>query len=303
MNNSSVNTSINNTKNKHLTLAMRGGLILLIFILLMSLLLLILIAVIRSPSTNPTNQIKPTVLFSKLSPVSVPVPAPVQIADISPPSTSSVHPVYPPVPPTVSSISSVPTSSMLAKLPSFIAEGKLNGKFQVDKFNHLIITYDVKMIFDQLLNSGDGWNMEEGESILLEYLKKNLPSPASAEASQLLAQYRNYRQETDIIEEKLLQELGLVARSETEITTAEVNSNLLQALFLEVSSLRRKIFDEKTVGVFFNNEEKHAKYNIHIAKILERKDLNEEEKISLIRSSNYLPKHRAHRIISFATKN
>ncbi|MBF0297573.1 MAG: hypothetical protein HQK51_02570 [Oligoflexia bacterium] len=133
----------------------------------------------------------------------------------------------------------------------------VNGKFSLDKNKHLIVNYDVKLIFDQFLNIDGEKTEDEVKTALYQYLEKELPTPALEDAQRILSQYLEYQHEVNLIENEISNTKNINNKDIYDV-------KLMKKLFGEVQKMRRNVFDKETVEIFFAFDEKRALQNIQL---------------------------------------
>lgn len=151
-------------------------------------------------------------------------------------------------------------------LPSFLAAGIINGKFSTSSDEHLIVTKEVKMIFDQFLNVEENWTEEELRALLIEYMTQSLPATALAEGLALLTNYLKYKQEVENIISKIDSPIPRVNSpvnpNSQQTNLLQLNLRSIQELHVTIKNLRRKTFGNNLANIFFKEEELIAAKNL-----------------------------------------
>ena len=135
----------------------------------------------------------------------------------------------------------------LAPLPPSFKGTEVDGRFQVDGAGNLLITEDIRHIFDYFLASFGEEPLADSVKRLRAYITSQLPQPAQEQAQALLSQYLDYKRELVLLERDLPQmaDLDALRRRETA-----------------VQSLRARLFTAEAHQAFFGGEEAYNQFTL-----------------------------------------
>lgn len=135
----------------------------------------------------------------------------------------------------------------LAPLPPSFKGTEVDGRFQVDSAGNLLITEDIRHIFDYFLASFGEESLPDSVKRLRAYIASQLPQPAQEQAQTLLSQYLDYKRELVLLERDLPQmaDLDALRRRETA-----------------VQSLRARLFTAEAHQAFFAGEEAYNQFTL-----------------------------------------
>lgn len=148
-------------------------------------------------------------------------------------------------------------------LPNSFAGTEVDGSFRVDTAGNLIISEDIRRIFDYFLASIGEENLEASVSRLRNYIDSQLQEPARARAQALLDQYLSYKRELVMLERDLPQMASLDAMRQRETA---------------VQALRARLFDSETHQAFFAREEGYNRFTLERLAIQQDAGMSAEEK-------------------------
>ncbi|MGG2397975.1 lipase secretion chaperone [Pseudomonas sp. SH1-B] len=187
-----------------------------------------------------------------------------QPTSFTPATATAVQPVPEPTAEAVSP-SNRDTQKSAAKLalPSSFAGTEVDGSFRVDAAGNLIVSEDIRRIFDYFLASIGEESLQASVSRLRSYIDSQLQQPARAHAQALLAQYLNYKRELVLLERDLPQMASLDAMRQRESA---------------VLALRARIFDGETHQAFFAREEGYNRFTLERLAIQHDGEMSAEEK-------------------------
>ena len=177
-----------------------------------------------------------------------------------------LQPVETPSEPTVSKVAKAPTadkkptatsdlvSTQIAPLPATLAPlppsfkgTQVDGSFQVDGAGNLLITGDIRRIFDYFLSSYGEESLQDSVKRLRAYIASQLPQPAQEQAQALLNQYIDYKRELVLLEKDLPQLANLDALRQRETA---------------VQALRARLFTAEAHQAFFGSEEAYNQFTL-----------------------------------------
>lgn len=164
-------------------------------------------------------------------------------------------------------ITAVPTApekkaSKLALPPSF-AGTQVDGSFRIDAAGNLIVSEDIRRIFDYFLASLGEESLTASVARLRGYIDSQLDEPARSRAQGLLDQYLAYKRELVLLERDLPQLANLDALRQRETA---------------VQALRARLFDSETHQAFFAREEGYNRFTLERLAIQHDARLSAEEK-------------------------
>ncbi len=198
------------------------------------------------------------------------LPSPVQdLTLIPPPAPQASRATVPlPTPDTpVSPVTIDSTERILASLPPSFSGTDVDGVFQIDANGHLIITDDIRRIFDYFLAATGEEPLSTSIERLQAYIASQLESPARERALALLTQYLDYK---------------------TQVATLEQNQAPLSSLDalrqreLSVQALRAGIFGQEAHLAFFGQEEGFNLFTLQRLAIQNNPNLDSEAKAAAI---------------------
>ena len=148
-------------------------------------------------------------------------------------------------------------------LPSSFVGTEVDGSFRVDAAGNLIISEDIRRIFDYFLASIGEESLDASVSRLRSYIDSQLQEPARARAQMLLDQYLSYKRELVMLERDLPQMANLDAMRQRESA---------------VQALRARLFDSETHQAFFAREEGYNRFTLERLAIQHDGRMSAEEK-------------------------
>ncbi|MGQ7957568.1 lipase secretion chaperone [Pseudomonas sp. SP16.1] len=148
-------------------------------------------------------------------------------------------------------------------LPASFVGTEVDGRFRVDATGNLIVSEDVRRIFDYFLASLGEESLDASVTRLRGYIDGQLQEPARARAQALLDQYLAYKRELVLLERDLPQLASLDAMRQREAA---------------VQALRARLFDGETHQAFFAREEGYNRFTLERLAIRQDTGLSDEEK-------------------------
>jgi lipase chaperone LimK len=195
-----------------------------------------------------------------LQPVDAPVPlnsdepAPALARVYSPPAKQSQRP---------------PNSAAepLKTLPASFGGTTVDGVFHLDADGNLLISEDIRRIFDYFLAAVGEEPLRASVERLRAYIAAQLPANAREQALALLNQYLDYKRELVLLERDLPQMANLDALRQREAA---------------VQALRARIFDGPTQQAFFAREEAYNQFTLQRLAILHDSQLDDAGKAAAV---------------------
>ncbi|MGY4535042.1 lipase chaperone LimK [Pseudomonas sp. TE3786] len=135
----------------------------------------------------------------------------------------------------------------LAPLPPSFKGTQVDGSFQVDGAGNLLITPDIRHIFDYFLSSYGEESLKDSVKRLRAYIASQLPQPAQEQAQGLLNQYLEYKRDLVQLERDLPQMADLDALRQRESA---------------VQALRARLFSAEAHQAFFAGEEAYNQFTL-----------------------------------------
>lgn len=158
-------------------------------------------------------------------------------------------------------------SDAVPALPPSFAGTQVDGVFRVDAAGHLVISEDIRRIFDYFLASFGEESLGSSVERLQAYIASQLQSPARERALSLLEQYLAYKRELVLLERDLPQLANLDAMRQREAA---------------VQALRARIFDGETQQAFFAREQAYNQFTLQRLAILHDAGLDDAEKAAAV---------------------
>ncbi|AYC32668.1 lipase secretion chaperone [Pseudomonas cavernae] len=173
-----------------------------------------------------------------------PIPAPEAPSRTSETTdASSATPAAEPQAPTKTS--ALPPS--VVPLPPSFRGTEVDGGFSIDESGNLLITQDIRRLFDYFLSAIGEEPLKTSIKRLRDYIAAVLDEPAEGQAQALLDQYLSYKRELVLLERDLpvLNDLDAIRRRETA-----------------VHDLRARIFSPEAHQALFALEEAYNRFNL-----------------------------------------
>lgn len=161
----------------------------------------------------------------------------------------------------------VTTQEARSALPGSLRGTAVDGAFQLDDAGNLMITQDIRRIFDYFLSTIGEEPYKRSIERLQNYISAQLQEPARSQALALLAQYLEYKRDLVQLERDLPQHPDLA---------------LLRQRDAAVQALRARIFSAEVHAAFFADEEALARFSLERLAILHNRSLDDEGKARAI---------------------
>ncbi len=209
-------------------------------------------------------------LLLYLDPVSPPTP---------PTQTSSTTRVMPTQNETGSAVALTPAQPTPVKpfkaLPRSFSGTQVDGAFHIDAAGNLLISEDIRRIFDYFLASIGEEPVSASIERLQDYIVNQLQGPARDQALALLAQYLDYKRELVLLERDLPQIADIAALRQREAA---------------VQALRARLFGTEVQQAFFAREQAYNQFTLQRLAIQQDASLDDDGKAAAVdRLRNSLP--------------
>lgn len=155
----------------------------------------------------------------------------------------------------------------LKKLPASFGGTTVDGVFRLDANGNLLISEDIRRIFDYFLAAAGEEPLRTSVERLRAYIAAELPANAREQALVLLNQYLDYKRELVLLERDLPQMANLDALRQREAA---------------VQALRARIFDSETQQAFFAREEAYNQFTLQRLAILQNSQLDDTGKAAAV---------------------
>lgn len=171
-----------------------------------------------------------------------PIEAPARVALVATPAPASA-PSQPTEP--VARPSALPATT--TPLPASFDGTQVDGVFRLDAAGNLLISEDIRRIFDYFLSALGEDSLQASLERLQAYIAGQLPEPAAEQARALLQQYLSYKAELVLLERDLPQLSSLDALRQREAA---------------VQALRARLFSAEAHQAFFAREEGYNQFSL-----------------------------------------
>ena len=196
-----------------------------------------------------------TLYFNPLAPTPQPTAQPLPGQMTVPATAAPLAPVEP--------TPAAAESAALSSLPPSFAGTAVDGQFRLDDAGNLLISMDIRRIFDYFLSAYGEERIQTSIARLQAYIRSQLDEPAEGQALALLEQYLDYKRQLIQLEKDLPQMASLEAMRQRE-----------QA----VQNLRASIFSPEAHQAFFAQEEAYNQFTLQRLAIRHDQALNEQQK-------------------------
>lgn len=160
-------------------------------------------------------------------------------------------------------------------LPASFAGTRIDGSFRVDANGNLIISEDIRRIFDYFLAAIGEEPLRSSVARLQAYITSQLRLPARDQALALLDSYLAYKRDLVHLEQELPQMANMDALRQRE---------------QRVQALRARLFSSEVHQAFFAREEAYNQFTLQRLAIQHDSDLDEDAKAAAIEQlRNNLP--------------
>ncbi|MES2818995.1 MAG: lipase secretion chaperone [Pseudomonadota bacterium] len=135
----------------------------------------------------------------------------------------------------------------IAPLPRSFDGTQVDGRFRLDAAGNLLVTEDIRRIFDYFLSTLGEEPLKTSVKRLEAYIASQLQQPAAGQALLLLEQYLSYKRELVLLERDLPQ----------------INSlDILRQREAAVHALRARLFGTDAHQAFFAQEEGYNRFSL-----------------------------------------
>ncbi len=152
-------------------------------------------------------------------------------------------------------------------LPASFDGTQVDGRFRVDAAGQLIVSEDIRRIFDYFLAAVGEEPLRDSVERLQGYIASQLQEPARQQALGLLDQYLAYKRELVLLERDLPQIADLQAMRQREAA---------------VQALRAHIFSAEAQQAFFAREQAYNQFTLERLAILHDARLDEAAKAAAV---------------------
>lgn len=159
------------------------------------------------------------------------------------------------------------TTQPLKNLPASFSGTTVDGTFRLDADGNLLISEDIRQIFDYFLAAAGEEPLLSSVERLRAYIAAQLPANAREQALSLLNQYLDYKRELVLLERDLPQMANLEALRHREMA---------------VQALRARIFDSQTQQAFFSREAAYNQFTLQRLAILQNSQLDDAGKAAAV---------------------
>ncbi|WP_034026204.1 lipase secretion chaperone, partial [Pseudomonas aeruginosa] len=135
----------------------------------------------------------------------------------------------------------------VAPLPTSFRGTSVDGSFSVDASGNLLITRDIRNLFDYFLSAVGEEPLQQSLDRLRAYIAAELQEPARGQALALMQQYIDYKKELVLLERDLPRLADLDALRQREAA---------------VKALRARIFSNEAHVAFFADEETYNQFTL-----------------------------------------
>ncbi|MET1077339.1 MAG: lipase secretion chaperone [Pseudomonas sp.] len=151
----------------------------------------------------------------------------------------------------------------LTPMPASFGGTQVDGVFHLDAAGNLLISEDIRRIFDYFLSAVGEESLEQSVERLHAYITGQLAEPARQHAMQLLEQYLRYKTELVDLERDLPQISSLDALRQREAA---------------VQALRARLFSREAHEAFFAREEGYNQFTLQRLAIQQDSSLDAQGK-------------------------
>lgn len=160
-----------------------------------------------------------------------------------------------------------PVEAVLATLPPSFRGTEVDGRLEVDAAGNLLITREVRHLFDYFLAALGEEPLERTLERLRDYLDASLEEPARGQAVALLEQYLDYKQQLAQLEQDWPQLASVDALRSREAA---------------VQALRAGLFSQEAHQAFFAHEEGYNRFSLERLAIRQDSTLDDQAKAEAI---------------------
>lgn len=162
---------------------------------------------------------------------------------------------------------STPAKAQPNPLPASLAGTQVDGRFHVDDAGNLLISEDIRRIFDYFLSTLGEESLASSVQRLRAFIGEQLDAPAESQALALLDQYLDYKRQLVQLERDLPLLADLAALRQRQAA---------------VQALRARIFSVEAHHAFFASEEAYNTFTLERLAIQRNPDLDPSAKAAAI---------------------
>ena len=157
--------------------------------------------------------------------------------------------------------------AVLASLPPSFRGTEVDGRFELDAAGNLIVSEEVRQLFDYFLAAIGEEPLERSIQRLRDYIDASLVAPARDQAQALLDQYLDYKRQLAQLEQELPQLATLDGLRSREAA---------------VQALRARVFSPQAHQAFFAREEGFNRFSLERLAIRQNAALDDAGKAAAI---------------------
>ncbi|MGE8498242.1 MAG: lipase secretion chaperone [Pseudomonas sp.] len=162
---------------------------------------------------------------------------------------------------------STATTAQPTDLPASFTGTRIDGSFRVDESGNLVISEDIRRIFDYFLAAIGEEPLRTSVARLQTYITSQLPLPARDQALALLDSYLDYKRELVQFERDMPQMANLDAMRQREAG---------------VQALRARLFSSEVHQAFFAREEAYNQFTLQRLAIQHDASLDDSAKATAV---------------------
>ncbi|MBU2711829.1 lipase secretion chaperone [Zooshikella harenae] len=167
-------------------------------------------------------------------------------------------------------------------LPEYLQDTLVDGSLPVDSQGQLIISREIRDLFDYFLSVQGIELLEQSVNRLQQYVRLHLSPPAEGQALALLEQYLAYKKALVALENTVTDSgdyLGIKAQSTYDIS-------ILNNRLMVLNQLRQQYFSASTTEAFFGRDNRYDQYMLERITILQNEMLTAEQQMAAISALN-----------------
>jgi len=185
----------------------------------------------------------------------------------------------------VSSEAALGYTSNYGNLPSSLVGTELNVTLQIDEYGQLIISDNIRLIFDYFLSTITEENFDLIDLRVKEYLAHQLQEPALSKANAIWQQYVSLKKSFIEFEQEMAEHFTDRSDQLTSSSKAHKAQTYLELLRLQLdrrNQLRAEYLDPEVNDAFYGGEATYDEYTYSRLIINADTNLTQEEKASQI---------------------
>jgi len=162
--------------------------------------------------------------------------------------------------------------SQFSDLPDSLKLTHIDGQLEVDAEGNLIVTGQVKNLFDYFLMTLGEENLDEILARINAHLSSELQEPALSQAKSILVQYLDYKNNMVTLNQSYTDQAGLLG-GEFEMLQHQLNMQ---------TRLRREVMEPEVVQAFFEFDEIYDQWSLDRLKIGSDNTLSLDERKQIL---------------------